>query len=104
MNGKQKLIIEVLNGPLDGTVVALEKETEWTKAGQGPLSFPWDEELGEPQAHLQLDETGWTLAPRQAAHGTYRVNTQNKVTSPVQLQNGDILKASNTWLLVQSVD
>lgn len=102
MNDKQMvtLRLEVLNGPLDGAVVALDKDTEWTRARQGPLAFPWDEELGEPQAHFRPDENGWTLTGHSVAHGTYRVNTNEKVTESVQLQSGDVLKASDTWLLV----
>jgi hypothetical protein len=103
VNDKQKptLHLEVLNGPLDGATVALSQATEWTAAGQGPLSLPWDEELGQPQAHFRPDENGWTLTGQKVAHGTYRVNTDEKVTASVPLESGDLLKASGTWLLVR---
>lgn len=103
MNGKQKLIIEVLNGPLDGAMLALEQETEWSKAGQGPLSFPWDDELGSPQARFRPDTEGWQVQGHQAAHGTYRVNESQRITSSVPVEVGDILKASATWLLVRAI-
>ena len=104
MNGEQGQVLrlEVLNGPLDGATVTLEKETAWTRGRQGPLAFPWDEELGEPQAHFRPDENGWTLTGHHAAHGTHRINTREKVTSPIQLEKGDVLKASGTWFLVRA--
>jgi hypothetical protein len=95
------LRLEVLNGPLDGAALVLDKETVWSRTGLGPLVFPWDEELGDPQAHFRPEENDWSLTGQKAAHGTYRVNTGEKVTSPVQLQSDDILKASETWLLVR---
>lgn len=104
MNNRQKLIIEVLNGPLDGTTVVLAKETAWSKTGPDPLSFPWDEELGAPQAVFRPDADGWQVEGGRATHGTYVVNRSEKVTAAVPVQAGDLLKASATWLLVRALE
>ncbi len=98
-----KLILEVLTGPLDGATRDLDAEAEWSRAGTGPLSFPWDAELGTPQAHFRPTQDGWSLEGVKAPHGTYRVNREERVTTPVPLAAGDILKASNTWPLVREV-
>ncbi len=96
-----KLILEVLTGPLDGATRSLDAESEWSRAGIGPLSFPWDTELGTPQARFRPTQEGWSLEGSKAPHGTYRLNREERVTAPISLSAGDILKASNTWLLVR---
>ena len=96
-----KLNLEILNGPLDGQVITLEKATEWSKEGKGKLSFPWDEELGTPQARFFLEEESWRLEGHDAPHGTYRVNRNEKIRDRVPLESGDLLKACGTWLLVR---
>jgi len=101
MNEKRALRLEVLSGPLDGHVIAVDEAVEWGRAGEGPLSFPWDTELGEPQARFTVDEEGWWLEEVEAAHGTYRVNRGEKVRGKVRLERGDLLKASGTWLGVR---
>jgi hypothetical protein len=97
----RRLELEILSGPLDGHIVSLEAEAEWTAVGNGPLAFPWDQELGEPQARFAVDEQGWGLESRKSPHGTYRINQEEKVQGRVQLEKGDVLKASHTWLLVR---
>ncbi|GEM_PF-1241147 len=95
------LTLEILSGPLDGITLILTGETEWTRAGIGPLSFPWDAELGTPQAHVKPDAEGWTLTGVQSPHGTYRLNAEERITTEtLRLTEGDIFKASDTWLLV----
>jgi hypothetical protein len=92
----------MLSGPLDGASVTLESDAEWSRAGEGPLAFPWDAELGTPQARFTVDEGRWRLEGLNAPHGTYRVNREERVTGKqVQLERGDILKASQTGLLVR---
>ncbi len=103
MSEKQHLHLEVLSGPLDGQVVELTEETEWGRGVSGPLSFPWDGELGEPQARLGPDEAGWWLEGLDAPHGTYLINREEKVRGKVRLERGDLLKASGTWLMVRGV-
>jgi hypothetical protein len=98
-----KLTLEVLSGPLDGAALTLEAETEWSKAGQGPLAFPWDDELGAPQARFRPTTDGWSLEGIKSPHGTYRVNREERVATPISLAKDDLLKASNTWLLVREV-
>jgi len=102
MNEVQSLTIEILSGPLDGAVVTLEAETEWRKSGEGPLAFPWDAELGTPQARFTLENDAWHLEGLDAPHGTYCINRDLQATGKrVPLEEGDILKASETWLLVR---
>ena len=93
--------IEILSGPLDGACVTLRESTEWSRAGGGPLSFPWDDELGEPQARFTLDEEGWGLEGVSTRHGTYRVNTNERVVAWLRLSAGDILKSCQTWMQVR---
>ena len=101
MSTEHTLELEVLTGPLDGYVISLQAEAEWTAVGNGPLAFPWDEELGEPQARFTVDEHGWGIESRKSPHGTYRINREEKVQGRIPLEKGDVLKASHTWLLVR---
>lgn len=95
------LVLEILSGPLDGAPITLETEAEWSRTGETPLGFPWDAELGQPQARFTVEDDGWYLEGLDAPHGTYRVNREERVTGKkVQLKGGDILKASQTWLLI----
>ena len=106
MNKTKTLTLEILNGPLDGSTITLTAETEWGQAGDGLLSFPWDKELGTPQARFVPDAQGWTLQGVNSPHGTYRVNSEEQeriTTETLQLAEGDILKASDTWLVVRDV-
>lgn len=103
MSDQPKLTLEILSGPLDGATVVITEETAWRGAGKGPLAFPWDEELGQPQASFLPGETGWQLQVRESPHGTYRLNSGERLRAgTIQLAEGDILKASSTWLLVRS--
>ena len=100
---EDRLMLEVLSGPFDGAMIALEANAEWTQASEGPLAFPWDIELGQPQARFFVEEGGWYLEGLTAPHGTYRVNREQRLGAgeKAQLERGDVLKASDTWLLVQ---
>ncbi len=101
----QHLTLEILSGPLDGAIITLTDATEWTRAGTGPLACPWDAELGTPQARFTPGAEGWLLTGGPAAHGTYRVNTEERATAePLRLAEGDILKASATWLLILKIE
>lgn len=101
---KGQLALEILSGPLDGHKVILEGETNWSKKGEGPLIFPWDTELGEPQARFFKDGTEWSLEGFQSKHGTYCLNRQEKIEKQVKLMQGDMLKASETWLIVSKMN
>jgi hypothetical protein len=101
MSKERPLMIEVLSGPLDGATITLEADAAWSRAGKGPLIFPWDIELGQPQAHFTVEEDGWWLEGLNAPHGTYRLNGEERIREKVRLKSGDILKASSTWLLIQ---
>jgi hypothetical protein len=106
MSVEQRLVLEILSGPLDGATITLETDAEWNRAGAGEarLTFPWDTELGDPQARFTIDakEGRWYLEGLEAPHGTYRVNREERLTGKkVQLKGGDIIKASQTWLLVR---
>jgi hypothetical protein len=104
MNKQRKLVLQVLNGPLDGAVLTLQSDTAWSCAGSGPLVFPWDDELGKPQACFIADEQGWSLQSFKSPHGTHRMNQRERLTEGrIQLAEGDLLGASSTWLLVHQV-
>ena len=105
MSQGRRLVLEVLSGPLDGAAITLEAEVEWSRAGNGPVTFPWDGELGSPQGHFAVDEQGWGLQCVKSPHGTYRVNREERVTEArIQLAEGDLLKASHTWLLIRQIE
>jgi hypothetical protein len=97
------LILELLNGPLDGHLVPLKEETIWGAQGEGPLIFPWDAELHERQARFFPEEGSWWLEGYPARHGTYCVNREERIEAKVRLQSEDILKASDIWLLVRHI-
>ncbi len=101
---KPKLSLEMLNGPLDGQVITLENETEWSQEGEGSLSFPWDEELGTPQARFFVEEGKWWLEGHVAPHGTYCVSRGERVEGKTQLEAKDVLKANDSWLLVKDIE
>ncbi len=119
-----KLSLEILSGPLDGHVVTIEDKTEWSKEGRGPLSFPWDEELGIPQARFFIESENWWLEAsstrRNTRHNVERIegkvplevfstrrstrHNMERIEGKVPLEVGDLLKASNTWLLISQIE
>ena len=102
MSKHSKLELEILTGPLDGHIVLLDTETEWTRQVGSQLSFPWDEELGEPQARFSLIASGWQLERANAKRGTHVLRQDVEESLPAVLVAGDIVKASNTWMCVKS--
>ena len=103
MSTHRRLTLEVLSGPLDGAAILLEGKADWRQTGTGPLAFPWDDELGEPQARFTVNEQGWRVEGLESPHGTYQVNAGERITDTVSLNPGDLLKASQTWLRVQDI-
>lgn len=99
-----KLSLEILNGPLDGYAITLDDETDWKKEGEDKLSFPWDEELGTPQARFFVEEGSWWLEEYKAPHGTYCVSRGERIEGRIQLEENDVLKAGETWLLVREIE
>lgn len=97
-----KLILEIASGPLDGQVVTLVAETEWHKMGDGPLSFPWDTELGTSQARFILVAGAWWLEPIGGTRSTRR--NGELIQAKVKLAEEDVLKAANTWLKVKQIN
>jgi hypothetical protein len=95
------LLLEVLSGPLDGELIRLDREADWTRSSEGPLAFPWDGELGQPQARFAPVAGGWELQAVEEAGGTWHLNRREQVTGVVPLVAGDVLGASTTWLLVR---
>jgi len=104
MSEGKKIEIEVLAGPLDGHVIELTEETEWTRSVGGLLSFPWDDGLGQPQGQFVVEEDQWLIEPQKSPHGTYIVNRDMKLSENTVLQKGDLIKASRTWMLVKAIE
>jgi hypothetical protein len=100
MDQASKLILEIASGPLDGLQITIENETEWRRSETGPLCFPWDSELGEPQARFLRTNKGWAVEGFKAQHGTHLVKRNRNVRQPVTLREGDLLRAHETWILV----
>ncbi|MCP4373505.1 MAG: hypothetical protein GY797_36190 [Deltaproteobacteria bacterium] len=82
----------------------METETLWGKEVDSPLSFPWDTELGSPQARFFPEEGRWWIEGYEAPHGTYNINRQQRIEEKKQIEKGDFLKASDTWLIVNKVN
>lgn len=104
MNQGKKVEIEVLTGPLDGHVIELTEQTEWTRSVGSLLSFPWDHELGQPQSRFFVEDDQWVVEPADSPHGTYIVNQEKRLAEKTILQKGDLLKASRTWMIVKVVE
>ncbi|MCI0549689.1 MAG: hypothetical protein L0287_01905, partial [Anaerolineae bacterium] len=79
-------------------------ETIWSKKGKGPLIFPWDTELGDPQARFFCEGDEWWVEGFKAQHGTYRLNREERIEGKVGLETRDMLKASESWLLVRKIE
>lgn len=99
-----KLKLEVLNGPLDGYLATLESETTWAKEGEGPLIFPWDTDLGTPQARFFFQEGKWWIESDDPPQKTYCANRRKRIEGKTQVEEGDLLKAGDTWLLVSRLE
>ena len=99
----QELVLEILNGPLDGYVVILEGATDWTQALNSRMAFPWDDELGVPQCRFIPEQNRWWIEPVRSSHHTYVLNRDMRILEKTALQLGDILKASKTWLLIKDI-
>jgi hypothetical protein len=97
----RSLLLEALSGPLDGALITLETEADWTRSDEGPLAFPWDRELGQPQARFTPVAGGWQMEGSDAARGTWHLTREERVVDAVPLTAGDMLRASTTWLLVR---
>lgn len=104
MNDEKKIEIELLTGPLDGLVIKLTEPTEWTQSVGSLLSFPWDNELGQPQSRFFVEDDQWILEPVDSPHGTYIVNKKKRLSEKLVLQKGDILKASRTWMMIKAIE
>jgi hypothetical protein len=100
----RRLVLEILNGPLDGHQVKLEKETIWGKKGEGPLIFPWDAELGDPQTRFFCEGDEWWVEGFKAQHGTYILNREKRIEGKVRVEARDMLKASESWLLARKIE
>jgi hypothetical protein len=103
MSETTPLILEIVSGPLDGTVLTLNEAAEWTAGPGSLLSFPWDGHLAAPQARFAPAAGGWTLQGFDTPHGTYRVFQDESVREPVPLKEGDLLRAGWTWILVRKL-
>lgn len=105
---QSKLIIEFINGPLDGHVVILNQETVWGQNGKGPLAFPWDRDLGAPQARFYPDDEGWYLEVHTKKPSTLLFSAEKhkstRITEKLTLEQGMILRASNTWLRINHIE
>ncbi len=89
-----KLSLEILNGPLDGQVITLKTETEWSKESEGPLGFPWDEELGTPQALFLVEAGEWWLQSAKTRRSTR--HNMKRIEEKVSLAEGDLLQAAHS--------
>ncbi len=100
-----RIVLECLSGPLDGYQIILEDDTIWGKAGPEPMQFPWDTELEDNQARFLCEGGSWWLeSSHNRRHGTYRLTTKERIENRIRLDINDILKASDTYLLVKHIE
>jgi len=105
--GKRQLTleIEILSGPLDGHIVQLEEKTDWGIKGDGPLSFPWDKELGDPQARFFPENDDWWIESLPSAKRNTRfIHQKDPIKEKTKLKKGEILKACGTFLLIKKIE
>jgi len=103
---EHRLELECLNGPWDGHRIEITEESvDWRCTAPGPLAFPWDTELDDPQARLSWKDGVWVLEHLGHRHGTYCVNAEGlKDETRFPLEPGMILKASYIWLKVVTAE
>ena len=77
MNKEQQLLLEVLSGPLDGAIITLETEAEWSRAGKGPLIFRFDYNLRGTDGRLITKRI--TAARIRSAHCSPVVRTGPRI-------------------------
>jgi hypothetical protein len=97
------LILEILSGPLDGQQIVLTGGAQWGRQAEGPLSFPWDAELGTPQAMITVEDDVWYIEAPSTPHPTERFGRTERtraLTGKTRLEPGDILRAGVTWLQI----
>jgi hypothetical protein len=104
MSDSGSIVLEVLSGPLDGERIELREAAEWSRIGKGPLVFPWDVELGAPQARVVPGPEGWTLEPIALLQSISLITRDEKVSGPVLLVEGDVLRAATCWLRVEAIE
>lgn len=97
-----QLTLEIVSGPLDGLEITLKETAEWGRSGDRPLSFPWDEELGAPQARFLVETERWWMEPLPNGRSTR--HNMEPIEGKVPLAKGDLLKATNTWLLITEIE
>src|SRR5262245_4438002 len=96
------LNLEIMNGPMDGQVIKIKETVEWGRDGEGELTFPWDEELGIPQAKFYVEEGKWWL--EHVSGKSSNQHNMERLQVKVALKAGDIIKAANSWLLVGHIE
>ena len=107
-----KLHLECVSGPMDGHCIVLQADTEWSRVGEGSMSFCWEEELGTPQARFLRQRSGerfvWCLEAFPAPHQTILIrrglSAPHLISEILELQPGDVVRASQSFLRVQSIE
>jgi hypothetical protein len=100
MNATAPLVLEILSGPLDGEKITLTTTAEWSREGNGLLSFPWDVKLGLPSGRFVPEPGGWSVEPKDLFATISLITRDQKVTVAIRLVKGDILRAGTSWLRV----
>jgi len=100
------LEIEIISGPQDGMIITLTEEnliTQWTRDNGSLLSFPWDKELGSPQAVIRYQGGVWEIESQDALHGLYVMNGGGKISGTNKIEIGQIYRANYTWLKIKNI-
>ena len=106
-----RLDLEFVNGPLDGHCVSLCSSTDWGLEDNGPLSCPWHEELGAPQAQffprMSQGQTVWCVEAFPALHQTFLLRlglgVPHLLSEITTLRVGDVVMANEIFLRVNRI-
>lgn len=114
--GREEIVIMFMSGPDDGRVVRLHR-----RQGHGRVStdgvwsvkfgrredcdilIPFDTQVSREHARLRVtpDDTLW-LDDAGSLNGTFL--SKERVTTPVQVEAGQLFRLGRTWFRVQQTD
>jgi hypothetical protein len=94
------LSLELLNGPLDGITIRLDKPTMIGRTVEGPLAFEWDKQLQPRHALFDYEKGVWLLVPTDSTSVCRCPTRELTITERTPLEDGDVLRIGSQWLLV----
>lgn len=102
--GKKEVELEVVSGPKDGQVFSCERKRFDLGRDEGnDISLPFDSDVGRSgQLEFRLSKEGKWIVENKMRKSAYLEG--KKLTDPVELSVGQILKVGETELMVTSLE